>query len=125
MYVNLLSAVRVLIISILFCFRTPPQAQALRSDILEPPLNPSVSSESDDDALFLSEGGDEAEADYDLDLDGHASPTSMRLYLPKPRGPVQRRATITGASPTSQRPPIDLEKVRFVRYKSTEEYLSS
>lgn len=42
-----------------------------------------------------------------------SSPTSVRLYLPKPRLPVQRRATITGtgASPTSKRAPLNLEQL--------------
>lgn len=65
----------------------------------------SVSSESDDGGS----GCDESSLDYELE--GHASPTSMRLYLPKPRAPVQRRATITGASPTLHLPPADIEKV--------------
>lgn len=46
------------------------------------------SEESDtDDDPFLSDG----------ELAG-SSPTSMRLYHPKPRVPVQRRATIPGAT---------------------------
>ncbi|XP_034238099.1 uncharacterized protein LOC117643365 [Thrips palmi] len=71
------------------------------------PLNSTIvstSSESED----AGSGCDEASLDYELE--GHTSPTSMRLYLPKPRVPVQRRATITGASPTSHLPPVDLEK---------------
>lgn len=74
------------------------------------PLNSTIvstSSESDD----AGSGCDEASLDYELE--GHTSPTSMRLYLPKPRVPVQRRATITGASPTSHLPPVDLEKVEL------------
>lgn len=40
-----------------------------------------------------------------------SSPNSVRLYLPKPRIPVQRRATITGASPVSKHAPLSLEQV--------------
>ncbi|RZF39776.1 hypothetical protein LSTR_LSTR003437 [Laodelphax striatellus] len=42
--------------------------------------------------------------------EGQASPTSARIYLPKPRIPVQRRATITGASPISKTAPINLQQ---------------
>lgn len=42
---------------------------------------------------------------------GPSSPNSVRLYLPKPRIPVQRRATITGASPVSKHAPLSLEQV--------------
>ncbi|XP_065201837.1 CNK3/IPCEF1 fusion protein isoform X2 [Planococcus citri] len=41
---------------------------------------------------------------------GPSSPNSVRLYLPKPRIPVQRRATITGASPVSKQAPLSLEQ---------------
>lgn len=57
------------------------------------------------------EGKDESTSSSDEDI-GHASPTSMRLYLPKPRVPAQRRATITGASPISKRPPVNLDEVK-------------
>jgi hypothetical protein len=40
-----------------------------------------------------------------------ASPASVRLILPKNRLSIQRRATVTGASPTSSRPPINIEQV--------------
>ncbi|XP_063220348.1 uncharacterized protein LOC134529812 isoform X2 [Bacillus rossius redtenbacheri] len=56
--------------------------------------------EDDDDDSFLPEAADE----------GQTSPTSMRLYLPKPRVTVQRRATVTGASPTSKRAPVNTEQ---------------
>ena len=56
----------------------------------------SEASDTDDDA-FLSDG----------ELPG-SSPTSMRLYHPKPRVPVQRRATIPG--PTT-RPTVSFDQV--------------
>uniref|UniRef100_A0A7R9P871 (California timema) hypothetical protein n=2 Tax=Timema TaxID=61471 RepID=A0A7R9P871_TIMCA len=67
------------------------------------PLPSTLSSEEDeddDDDSFLPGTTEE----------GHASPTSMRLYLPKPRSTVQRRATVTGASPTGKRPPVNIEQ---------------
>ncbi|XP_023711372.1 uncharacterized protein LOC111866550 isoform X3 [Cryptotermes secundus] len=60
----------------------------------------SNSSSDDDDDSFLPGAQDE----------GQTSPTSMRLYLPKPRVTVQRRATVTGASPTNKRPPVNIEQ---------------
>ena len=39
------------------------------------------------------------------------SPASVRLILPKNRLSIQRRATVTGASPTSSRPPLNIEQV--------------
>ena len=42
---------------------------------------------------------------------GTASPGSVRLILPKTRLGIQRRATVTGASPTSTRPPHNIEQV--------------
>lgn len=83
--------------------RVLPMTPPLKHVTLEPTIV-STSSESDD----AGSGCDEASIDYELE--GHTSPTSMRLYLPKPRVPVQRRATITGASPTSHLPPIDIDK---------------
>lgn len=41
------------------------------------------------------------------------SPASVRLILPKNRLSIQRRATVTGASPTSSRPPINIEQVNL------------
>ncbi|XP_039293640.1 uncharacterized protein LOC111050039 isoform X2 [Nilaparvata lugens] len=59
------------------------------------------SSEEDEDEEEEGEGGLGG---------GQASPTSARIYLPKPRIPVQRRATITGASPISKTAPINLQQ---------------
>ncbi|KAK3926837.1 Connector enhancer of kinase suppressor of ras 3 [Frankliniella fusca] len=86
--------------------RAAPKTPPSKHIALEPltSTNISTSSESDD----AGSGCDEASIDYELE--GHTSPTSMRLYLPKPRVPVQRRATITGSSPTAHLPPVDLEK---------------
>jgi hypothetical protein len=67
----------------------------------EPLASNSSSDDDDDDDSFLPGAQDE----------GQASPTSMRLYLPKPRVTVQRRATVTGASPTNKRPPVNIEQV--------------
>ena len=47
-----------------------------------------------------------------------ASPASVRLILPKNRLSIQRRATVTGASPTSSRPPINIEQVGRFQFKS-------
>ncbi|XP_046393555.1 uncharacterized protein LOC124161294 isoform X2 [Ischnura elegans] len=62
--------------------------------------------------IIVSEGDEEEEEDGEEDGEegAAASPISMRLYLPKPRASVQRRATVTGASPTSTRPPINIEE---------------
>lgn len=43
------------------------------------------------------------------------SPASVRLILPKNRLSIQRRATVTGASPTSSRPPLNIEQVSWTR----------
>ncbi|XP_049840593.1 uncharacterized protein LOC126285326 isoform X6 [Schistocerca gregaria] len=59
--------------------------------------------DDDDDETFLPGSAD--------DDGGQASPTSARLYLPKQRSSVQRRATVTGASPTSKRSPVKLEEL--------------
>ncbi|XP_026293448.2 uncharacterized protein LOC113217672 isoform X2 [Frankliniella occidentalis] len=83
--------------------RPAPKTPPSKHIPLEPSIIISSSSESDD----AGSGCDEA---IDYELEGHTSPTSMRLYLPKPRVPVQRRATITGSSPTAHLPPVDLEK---------------
>lgn len=77
-------------------YRTEP-VEAVQVEV---PLE--VASDTDDDA-FLP----------DVEDDVAASPTSMRIYSPKPRVTVQRRATVTGASPTSSRPPVDFEQVFF------------
>lgn len=60
-----------------------------------------TSDDDDDDEAFLPCAADMSQA----------SPTSMRLYLPKQRSAVQRRATVTGASPTSKRSPVNIEEV--------------
>ncbi|KAF0313109.1 Connector enhancer of kinase suppressor of ras 2 [Amphibalanus amphitrite] len=63
----------------------PPKLSS--PEALEAELTPQPSSDSDSEA-FLPEAGSAA-----------ASPTSVRHYLPKPRPTLQRRATVTGASP--------------------------
>jgi hypothetical protein len=84
-----------------------------------------TNSSSDDDADDDDDDDDEDDDDDDDDDDsflpgvqdeGHTSPTSMRLYLPKPRVTVQRRATVTGASPTNKRPPVNIEQVAGPKY---------
>jgi len=45
---------------------------------------------------------------------GAGSPASVRLILPKTRLGIQRRATVTGASPTSTRPPHNIEQVSTI-----------
>ena len=51
--------------------------------------DPSDLEEEDDDETFLPDGET---------ILGGSSPLSVRLYQPKPRAPVQRRATIPGAT---------------------------
>jgi hypothetical protein len=80
--------------------RTVPKKMAPQPVLECEPLACNSSSEDDDDS-FLPGVQDE----------GQTSPTSMRLYLPKPRVTVQRRATVTGASPTNKRPPVSIEQV--------------
>lgn len=73
-------------------------------------MNASVESTvSDVDVSQLPSSSSEEEGEGVLGT--NASPTSVRIYLPKPRIPVQRRATITGASPISKTAPIDLQQV--------------
>lgn len=59
------------------------------------------------------EEDDDNESEEEEEEESISSPTSVRLYQPKPRLPVQRRATITGtgASPTSKRAPLNLEQL--------------
>lgn len=57
-----------------------------------------------------SSSGDESE----LESANCSSPTSVRLYLPKPHIPVQRRATISGASPIGKHAPFNFDQVHFV-----------
>lgn len=52
-----------------------------------------------------------------MEEEGASSPTSVRIYLPKPRLPVQRRATITGVSPLSKRAPVNLQQVNKYEVK--------
>lgn len=54
-----------------------------------------------------SSSGDESE----LESANCSSPTSVRLYLPKPHIPVQRRATISGASPIGKHAPFNFDQV--------------
>lgn len=56
-----------------------------------------------------SSSGDESE----LESANCSSPTSVRLYLPKPHIPVQRRATISGASPIGKHAPFNFDQVFF------------
>lgn len=60
-----------------------------------------------------SSSGDESE----LESANCSSPTSVRLYLPKPHIPVQRRATISGASPIGKHAPFNFDKVFIVIIK--------
>lgn len=54
--------------------------------------------EEDDDSTFLPE------------VDGQPS-MEARLDIPKLHVALQRRATITGASPTNDRPPVRMDEV--------------
>ncbi|KAF4521891.1 hypothetical protein B566_EDAN008384, partial [Ephemera danica] len=76
----------------------------------EPHLVPDPSSLSDadlsdeDDSPFLP--GEEEVVGVDT-----SSPASVRLMLPRPRAAVQRRATVSGASPTAKHPPARVEEL--------------
>jgi len=64
------------------------------------PLSDGASTDSEDDEAFLRE------------TDGAASPTqSIRSVLSRPRSAPQRRATISGASPTHFRPYINVSEI--------------
>ncbi|KAL1464191.1 hypothetical protein WDU94_003861 [Cyamophila willieti] len=64
--------------------------------------------DEDDDNEHEDEEEEEEEEEESI-----SSPTSVRMFFPKPRLPVQRRRTITGtgASPTSKRAPLNLEQL--------------
>lgn len=68
---------------ILDYFRSIPAPQKTNDEYLNnSTFEPSVTSSSSDE-----EFGQPSDSQ---------SPTSMRLYLPKPRGPIQRRYTLSG-----------------------------
>jgi len=66
-----------------------------------------------DDDSFLPDSNDPSGAGGSGSgaIAGAGSPASVRLILPKTRLGIQRRATVTGASPTSTRPPHNIEQV--------------
>lgn len=87
------------------------ESQLLSDHLLSPPptihlgggcsISPEICSHSN------SSSGDESE----LESANCSSPTSVRLYLPKPHIPVQRRATISGASPIGKHAPFNFDQV--------------
>lgn len=89
-----------------------------------------VESDNDtDDDSFLPEGHDPVAAaaaaaavaaatGTDSLAGATASPASVRLILPKNRLSIQRRATVTGASPTSSRPPVNIDQVLSLNFSS-------
>lgn len=86
------------------------ESQLLSDHLLSPPpvihlggrsISPEIFSHSN------SSSGDESE----LESANCSSPTSVRLYLPKPHIPVQRRATISGASPIGKHAPFNFDQV--------------
>lgn len=89
------------------------ESQLLSDHLLSPPpvirggrsVSPEIGSHSN------SSSGDESE----LESANCSSPTSVRLYLPKPHIPVQRRATISGASPIGKHAPFNFDQVFFVK----------
>lgn len=91
------------------------ESQLLSDHLLSPPatagvrggrsVSPEICSHSN------SSSGDESE----LESANCSSPTSVRLYLPKPHIPVQRRATISGASPIGKHAPFNFDQVYFVK----------
>nr|XP_045594564.1 uncharacterized protein LOC123755796 isoform X1 [Procambarus clarkii] len=92
---------------------TPPPQQAAPSPQPPPSLGDVPSTTSDRE----SEASDSEDDPFlsDSDLAG-TSPVSVRLYHPKPRAPVQRRATIPGAT---TRPSLSfdqlLQDVKWIR----------
>lgn len=70
--------------------------------------------------LPTGNGSDASDEDDSAFIDGDpevsevpsSSPSSVRLRLPRPRSAVQRRATVTCASPTSKHPPEGVEQLR-------------
>lgn len=85
------------------------ESQLLSDHLLSPPpithsgrrsISPEIFSHSN------SSSGDESE----LESANCSSPTSVRLYLPKPHIPVQRRATISGASPIGKHAPFNFDQ---------------
>lgn len=93
-------------------------------EVLATELPSEVESDDTDDDSFLPDSHDPAiaaaaaaavAAATGMDSIGGAtaSPASVRLILPKNRLSIQRRATVTGASPTSTRPANNIEQVNF------------
>lgn len=94
------------------------------AEVLATELPSEVESDDTDDDSFLPDGHDPVTAAAaaaavaaatGLDSMGvaTASPASVRLILPKNRLSIQRRATVTGASPTSSRPALNIEQVKI------------
>lgn len=83
--------------------------QLLSDNLLSPPpvIHVHGRSISPENSHSNSSSGDESE----LESANCSSPTSVRLYLPKPHIPVQRRATISGASPIGKHAPFNFDQV--------------
>ena len=91
------------------------------TEVMATELPSEVESDDTDDDSFLPDNHDPAvaaaaaaavAAATGSDIGGAAaSPASVRLILPKNRLSIQRRATVTGASPTSSRPALNIEQV--------------
>ena len=93
------------------------------TEVMTAELPSEVESDDTDDDSFLPDNHDPVAAaaaaavaaatGSDVVGGATASPASVRLILPKNRLSIQRRATVTGASPTSSRPALNIEQVNF------------
>ncbi|XP_032790623.2 uncharacterized protein LOC116927700 isoform X4 [Daphnia magna] len=96
-------------------------APPVMAEVMAAELPSEVESDDTDDDSFLPDNHDPiaaaaaaaaVAAATGSDVAGcvAASPASVRLILPKNRLSIQRRATVTGASPTSSRPTLNIEQ---------------
>ena len=98
------------------------------AEVMAAELPSEVESDDTDDDSFLPDNHDPVAAaaaaaavaaatGSDVVGGATASPASVRLILPKNRLSIQRRATVTGASPTSSRPALNIEQVNLFKKK--------
>ncbi|XP_059353066.1 uncharacterized protein LOC130688934 isoform X4 [Daphnia carinata] len=96
-------------------------APPVMAEVMAAELPSEVESDDTDDDSFLPDNHDPiaaaaaaaavaAATGSDMAGCAAASPASVRLILPKNRLSIQRRATVTGASPTSSRPTHNIEQ---------------
>ncbi|GAB6019505.1 hypothetical protein CHUAL_001081 [Chamberlinius hualienensis] len=75
----------------------PPQVDQLTLPVISPPEM--TTEDEDDDSAFLSEA------------DSRSLASDVHLSIPKMHVALQRRATVTGASPTATRPPVSIDQL--------------